>query len=151
MAAKRAASKRVTKRQRTERRAAFASQVSKVAKRALGATTTSQTPLQVRAVGVALTEVDRSYARERVGFKLGKFGLAITRIGVRFSSVSGPVGGPAIECRVKILLRRNGELAVSAIGETAREAFDRAAPSAERSVRRTLERVDRTRLRNASR
>jgi ribosome-associated translation inhibitor RaiA len=131
-------------RQRDERRAAFAESTPKAVKRVTGAATTSQTPMQVRAPGLELEEGLRDYARERTGFKLGKFGLAITRISVRFEDLSGPKGAKAYECRVKVLLRHAGEVVASHATTTQRAAFDKAADAAERAVRRTLEKQART-------
>ena len=113
-------------RQRRERRDRFAEHQPRAAKRALGATTTSQTPLHVRALGVELSQVDRDYVRERASFKLGKFGLAITRASVRVDDISGPKGAQVIECRIKVLLRSGPDVMVSAQGGTVRDAFDRA-------------------------
>lgn len=125
--------------QRRERRESFAKVTPRSVKRDLGATTTSQTPLHIRALGLDLPDVERAHARERVSFKLGKFGLAITRISVRFEDVAGPKGAPVVECRFKIVLRNAADVTVAAEGATPRAAFDRAVGSAERTVRRTLE------------
>ena len=130
--------------QRTERRAAFAETTPRAAKRTTGAATTSETPLTVRAPGVALEDGLREYARQRAGFKLGKFGLDITRATVAFEDVSGPKGATVYECRIKVVLRHADDVMVGQPGETQRAAFDKAVGAAERAVRRTLERQDRT-------
>mgnify|MGYP005836378189 CR=1 FL=1 len=134
-------------RQRRERRESFAAQVPRAAKRALGATTTSQTPLHLRTLGVGLTPADRDYVRERASFKLGKFGLAITRVSVRVEDVSGPKGASVLECRIKVVLRAGPDVMVSAQAAAARDAFDRAVRSTERTVRRTIEKGQAARTR----
>lgn len=143
MAANRLATERVPERkstrQRRERRAPFAVHTPKAAKRALGVTTTAQTPLHVRALGFELESFDREYARERARFKLGKFGMWITHASVRFDDVSGPTGAPTIECRIKVMLRNVPDVVVSWQGRTPQAAFDGAIASAERNVRRVLE------------
>lgn len=126
------------RRQRDERRAPFADSTPKAMKRAVGASTTSQTPMQVRAPGLTLEEGLRDFARTRVGFKLGKFGLAITRATISFEDVSGPKGAKKYACRVKVLLRHTGEVVVSEEAETQRIAFTAALEGAERAVRRAL-------------
>lgn len=130
--------------QRKERRAAFAETTPRAAKRTTGAATTSETPLSVRAPGLELEDGLREYARQRAGFKLGKFGLDITRAAVNFEDVSGPKGAAAYDCRIKVVLRNAADVLVSQPGETQRAAFDKAIGAAERAVRRTLERKDRT-------
>lgn len=144
MAASRARTRALLDRQRDERRAPFATSTSKTTKRATGVATTSETPMAVRAPGLTLEEGLRDYARERTGFKLGKFGLAITRISVRFEDLSGPKGAKSYECRVKVLLRQSGEVLTSHAAPTQRAAFDKAADAAERAVRRTLDKQVRT-------
>ncbi|MBK6489854.1 MAG: HPF/RaiA family ribosome-associated protein [Gemmatimonadetes bacterium] len=130
--------------QRKERRAAFAETTPRAIKRAAGATTTSETPLHVRAPGLVLEDGLREYARQRTGFRIGKFGLEITRVSVRFEDISGPKGAPVYDCRIKVVLRTAPDVMVSQSDETQRAAFDKAVGAAERAVRRTLERKDRT-------
>lgn len=139
MAAKRLATARKSQQQRRERRAPFAEHTPKGVKRALGVTTTSETPLHVRAQGLELSSGDREYARDRARFKLGKFGMAMTRASVRFDDVSGPIGAPAIECRIKVMLRNSSDVVVTWQGRTPRTALDGAIASTERAVRRALE------------
>lgn len=134
-------------RQRRERRETFADHLPRSTKRARGTTTTSETPLQVRAIAMELTAADRDYVRERASFKLAKFGLAITRASVRLEDVSGPKGASVVECRIKVLLRNAPEVVVTAQGTAVRDAFDRAVASTERTVRRTLQRGQAARTR----
>ncbi len=126
MASKRISRIDTKRRQRDERRAPFAETTPKAVKRDVGSSTTSQTPMQVRAPGLTLEDGLRDYARSRVGFKLGKFGLEITRATVSFEDLSGPKGAKLFSCRVKALLRHAGEVVVSQEGVTQREAFDAA-------------------------
>ncbi len=137
------ASKRISRidtkqRQRDERRARFADTTPKAVKRAVGSSTTSQTPMQVRAPGLELEDGLRDYVRSRVGFKLGKFGLDITRATVAFQDLSGPKGAKLYGCRVKVLLRHAGEVVVSQDRPTQRAAFDAAIDASARAVRRAV-------------
>lgn len=136
-------------RQRTERRAAFAAHTPKAHKPVLGASTTRETPLTIRTLGPVLADAEREFIRTRVGFRLGKFGLAITRASVRFEDVSGPTGAPTVACRFKVVLRKGGAVTLSAESETPRDAFMVAAGAAERWVRKTLERPATTRRKAA--
>lgn len=139
MAAKRRGMGGKSERQRQERRASFAEANPKGIKRALGATTTSQTPLHVRALGLELESLDREYARERARFRLGKFGLRITRASIRFEDLSGATGAPTFECRIKVVLRNAPDVVVTWQAQTPRAAFNGAIASGERAVRRALE------------
>ncbi len=138
MASKRISRIDTKRRQRDERRAPFAESTPKAVKRAVGLSTTSQTPMQVRAPGLTLEDGLRDFARTRVGFKLGKFGLAITRATISFEDLSGPKGAKRYGCRVKVLLRHMGEVVVSEEAETQRAAFNAAIDGSERAVRRTI-------------
>ena len=138
-------------RQSDERRAAFAEAPPKAVKRVTGRSTTTETPFYLRAPGLDLEDGLRDYARKRVGFKLGKFGLAITRASVRFEDISGPKGAKVYECRLKVVLRYAGDVMVGHRGPTQRAAFDTAADAAERSVRRALDKQVRATRRTGTR
>jgi ribosome-associated translation inhibitor RaiA len=129
------------RRQRRERRHAFPAAVPKAVKRAIGRTTTQETPLHVQGRGAQLDDALRDYVRSRTGFKLGKYGLHLTRITVRIENVAGPKGAPTYTCRFKVLLPNLQEVVISATDAGARAAFDKAADATERGVRRLLERT----------
>lgn len=139
MASRRTSRIDTKRRQRDERRAPFAEATPKAAKRDVGTSTTSQTPMQVRAPGLTLEEGLRDFARSRSGFKLGKFGLEITRVTLSFQDVSGPKGAKRFSCRVKVLLRHAGEVVVTNEGESQRAAFTAAIDAGSRAVRRALD------------
>lgn len=133
-------------RQRRERRAAFARDIPKAVKRAIGPSTTRETPLHVRGRGVELDESLREYIRGRVAFKLGKYGLRLTRITVRIERLSGP-GTSAVSCRFKVVLPNTQTVVVEATHPTTVSAFDMAADATERGVRRLLQRTRKSRAR----
>jgi Sigma 54 modulation protein / S30EA ribosomal protein len=137
--------------QRRESAARFALAIPKSGKRSVGVSTTAQTPMHIRAPGVDLDPEVRDYTRARVSSKLGKFGLAITRISVRFEDVSGPMGAPLVECQFKVVLRQAADVLLSGRGETTRASLDQALASAERAVRRTLEKGEAARKRQRAR
>ena len=131
-----------TRTRRADRAAGFASSIPRARKRSIGVSTTAETPLHVRAPGLDLTPEIREDVHSRVSGKLGKFGRDITRISVRFEDLAGPTGAPLIECRFKVVLRNAADALLSGQGETIRAALTRTLASAERTVRRTLEKND---------
>jgi hypothetical protein len=98
---------------------------------------------------VTLDDPTREYFRSRVGFKLGKYALALTRISVRIEDVAGPKGAPAHTCRIKVVLPHYPQVVVSAADAIPRVAFDQAADATERAVRRLLGRGRRSERRRA--
>ncbi|MEP7344549.1 MAG: HPF/RaiA family ribosome-associated protein [Gemmatimonadaceae bacterium] len=137
-------------RQRLERRETFPSSIPKAEKRGVGRTTTSETPLHVRARGVELDDATREYFHERVGFKLGKFALNLTRIGIGVENVAGPKGAPAFAVRFKVILPGAREVVITTTDAGVRPAFDSAVDVTERAVRRLLERGQTVRTRRSS-
>lgn len=125
-------------RQRRERREPFAHVTPKTVKREVGRSTSRETPLHIRALGVELEDSLRDYIRQRVGFKLGKFGLDITRVTVRFETLNGATGTPTYACRFKVLLHSANDVTLTALGTTPRAAFDAGANRIERTVRDEL-------------
>lgn len=127
-------------RQRQERRATFPAAVPKPHKRSIGRSTTAETPLHVRARGLEFDDELREYVRARTGFKLGKYGLNINRITVRFENAAGPKGAPAYTCKFKVLLPMRGDVVLAVTDESARAAFDAAVDATERAVRKLVSR-----------
>lgn len=125
-------------RQNRERRDSFATSIPKARKRVIGRSTTRETPLHLRVRGVEVDDALRDYMRVRTGFKLGKYGLNVTRITVRLEDLAGPKGAPAYACRFKVLLPGTREVVVAATDPSARAAFDTAVDATERAVRRLL-------------
>ncbi len=141
MATKRSLLEAKKKRQRTERRDAFARNTSKPAKRGTGRSTTVETPLHLRVRGLDVDDALREYVGKRVGFKFGKFALDISRISVRFEGLSGSKGEPMRECRLKVVLHQSGPILGSARRKSPQTAFDAAADATERAVRKELDRL----------
>lgn len=134
-------------RQRSERRQTFARAVPKGVKRTLGRSTTQETPLHLRGRGVELDDSIRDYIRGRVAFKLGKYGLHLTRVTVRIERLSGATATAEYACRFKVVLPNLQQVAIEATHSSARGAFDQAADATERSVRRLLQRTQARRAR----
>ncbi|MEX2179279.1 MAG: HPF/RaiA family ribosome-associated protein [Gemmatimonadaceae bacterium] len=134
-------------RQRQSRRAAFPATIPRTTKASVGRSTTAETPLHVRARGVVISDALRAYVHERTGFKLGKFGLRIARVSIRFEDVSGSTGNAACVCKFKVVLPRHEQVVVALTGGDPRTTFDAAVDATERAVRRSLDRSRNSRKR----
>ncbi len=124
--------------QKKQSRSPFGTNTAKP-KASRGRTTTEQTPFQLRARDVELDPGMRVYIGKRVGFKLGRYGLELDRVAVRFERPSGPKGAPVFACQFSLTLASAGKVIVEAHDADARAAFDTAIDGAERAVRRLLE------------
>lgn len=134
-------------RQRRERRDEFADHTPRPVKRAVGRSTSTQTPLHIRAMGFVLNDDVRAYVRQRVAFKLGKFALEINRVSVRFEILTGASKRALYECRLKVVLRSGEDKVFSARGADPRGAFDALSDVAARWVRKELDKRRTSRLR----
>jgi len=138
MTARRNAKDTKKARQRRERREPFAHVMPKTVKRQIGRSTSRETPLHIRAHGLELEDALRDYIRQRVGFKLGKFGLDITRASLRFEYLNGETGAPTCECRFKVVLNSANDVTLTAVGASPRAAFNDGVNRIERAVRNEL-------------
>lgn len=145
MTARKRATGRQRPRQSADRTAEFARTIPKKQKRSVGISTAADTPLHIRAPGLQLPPDIRDDVHARVSAKLGKFARAITRISVRFEDLAGTTGGTRIECRFKVLLRNAPDVLLAGQGASIDAALRSALSSAERTVRRTLEKKETTR------
>lgn len=107
-------------------------------------------PVHIRAEGVALGPEDREYLRRKLGTKLGKFAASVERATVRIRDINGPKGGVDHVCRVKTVLRGLPSVVVESRAGSFRTAADLALQSAERTVRRTVQRRRTRPLRRAT-
>lgn len=98
-------------------------------------------PLAIRTFGVDIDDRLRARVRDKLGRSLGKFARHVERVSVRFRDVNGPRGGVDQLCRIKVVLAGLPSIVAEENASTARGAFDRAAPVAERAVRRTVDRL----------
>jgi hypothetical protein len=95
---------KVVAKDQSVRRSRLASDTSRGEKATAGRTTTTRSPVHIRALGLEADLALRDYIRERLGLKLGKFALEVRRISVRLVDDSGPKGAPSRVCRVKVML-----------------------------------------------
>ncbi len=125
--------------QRRQRRSEPAIATNHALKPTLGRTTARETPLDIRVHGLDLDASLGGYLRKRIGFKLGKFALQITRITVRFENISGPADAPTVACRFNVLLPAKVSVILESTDEDAKAAFDEAVDATARAVRRRLD------------
>jgi hypothetical protein len=123
------------------RRAPLADQVPRPVKRTAGAAPAPLTPANIRVDGVSLDADDRAYIRRRLGEKLGKFASAIERVTVRARDFNGPRGGVDLLCRIKVVMSGRPSVVVEHRAASLRPALTGALASAERAVRREVQRA----------
>ena len=122
------------------RRAPLADQVPRPVKRTAGRAPAPMTPANVRVEGLTLSDEDREHIRRRLGEKRGKYSADVERVTVRMRDLNGPRGGVDILCRIKVVLSGLPSVVVEHQAATLRPALTGALGSAERTVRRTLQR-----------
>lgn len=106
-----------------------------------GRTVAEETPLEIHSSGIRLPEQFESYARTKLGAKLGAFARLIERVHVGVRDVNGPRGGEDIECRIQVVISSRPDVVVHATAADPRSAFDAAAKSTGVAVKRDLERA----------
>ena len=123
-----------------EKRKPLVASVPRAEKRAGNRTQKQGIPSNIRLDSVTLDEDDREYIRRRLGEKLGRHAKSLERVSVRLRDVNGPRGGVDVECRIKVVLSGLPSVVVEHKAAAYRPALTAALASAERTVRRSLER-----------
>jgi hypothetical protein len=109
-------------------------------KRAGSRTQKQGIPATIRLDSVTLDEDDRDYIRRRLGEKFGRYAKSVERVSVRLRDINGPRGGVDLLCRIKVVLSDLPSVVVEQKAAEYRPALTKALASAERAVRRTLQR-----------
>jgi len=94
----------------------------------------------IRATGTHFGSEERDYTQRKLDQKLGKFGQSIERISIRIDDVNGPRGGVDQKCRMKVVLTGQPSVIVETQRAEPHTAVDAAIQSAEKTVRRTIQR-----------
>jgi CBS domain-containing protein/ribosome-associated translation inhibitor RaiA len=123
-----------------EKREPFAAVVPRAARREAGRTVAPQVPANIRVAGVALSDADRAYIRQRLGAKLGKFATSIERVTVRLRDVNGARGGVDKVCNIKVVLSGLPSVIFESQSASLRDAVNAALTGTERTVRRSVDR-----------
>ena len=97
-------------------------------------------PASIRVDGLSLDDLDREFIRRRLGEKLARHARSIERVSVRLRDINGPRGGIDGLCRIKVVLSGLQSTIVEKQAEALRPAINLSIASAERAVRKTLQR-----------
>jgi CBS domain-containing protein/ribosome-associated translation inhibitor RaiA len=123
-----------------EKREPLSGAVPRAAKRKAGRTMAPQVPANIRVAGVAISDDDRAYIRQRLGAKLGKFATSIERVTVRLRDVNGERGGVDKVCNIKVVLSGLPSVVFESQSASLRDAVNAALTGIERTVRRSVDR-----------
>ena len=123
-----------------QKRTPLAERVPRALKRAGNRTRNLGIPANIRVDGLRFDEDDREYIRRRLGEKLGRHAKSVERVSVRLRDINGPRGGVDVRCRIKVVLSGLPSVVAEQQAATFRPALTGALASAERAVRRTLQR-----------
>ncbi len=115
-------------------------EVTRPAKRKAGRTVAPQVPANIRVSGVALSDEDRDYIRQRLGMKLGKFATSIERVTVRVKDINGDRGGIDKVCNIKVVVSGLPSVVVEGQSDSLRAAVNSTLGAVERAVRRVVQR-----------
>jgi len=96
--------------------------------------------IQITDRNVSLTEVQVEYVERRLQFALGRFGSRIRVARVTLTDLDGPNDGTDVLCRLKVTLKKNGDIIVGDTDVSVEAAVANVADRCARSVARLLER-----------
>ncbi len=94
--------------------------------------------IEIRAMGMSVTEGMRAHVERRLAFALDRFREKVARVTVRVADVNGPRGGPDKTCRVDAALRTGHRVHIDERHLDAYAAIDRAAHRLGQTVGRRL-------------
>jgi hypothetical protein len=107
----------------------------------MGRTPISETPLRIRASGVAVTPAMAKATSALLGRRLARFGTFIERVDVRFKDVNGPRGGIDTVARIHLRVQGRPPVFVEERAVDANRALSRAALSVTRAMDRSVGKV----------
>ncbi len=96
--------------------------------------------IEIRAIGLELTESLRAHLLRRLQFTLLRFEDRIARVSVRLSDLNGPRGGLDKSCRLRIRLDGLPDIHIDDAEADLYVAISRAADRAGRTLGRRLQR-----------
>ncbi len=96
--------------------------------------------IRVLSRGVSLTDVQNEFVERRIQFALGRFSSQVRAVQVTLSDINGPRGGNDVLCRIKVLLKRSGDIVVGDTDGSVEAVVAGVADRAARSLARLLER-----------
>jgi putative sigma-54 modulation protein len=96
--------------------------------------------IQIIEKSVALSESQRELVSRRLTAALDRFADKVCGLTVTFSDLNGPRGGVDKLCRLRMLLRENGEIVMSENSDAIESAVTRLADRAANTIQRLVER-----------
>ena len=96
--------------------------------------------IQITCRNVSLTEVQMEYAEHRLRIALGRFESTIRSARVTLTDVDGPGDGSDILCRLKVILKKKGDIIVGDPDVSVEAAVANVADRGARSLARLLDR-----------
>jgi putative sigma-54 modulation protein len=96
--------------------------------------------IEVRGHGLELSPELKEHASRRIRFALSRYGDHVRLVRVRLEDTNGPRGGVDKECRLQVVGPRIGQAVVTARAADPLDAVDQAARTAQRTVRRAVDR-----------
>jgi putative sigma-54 modulation protein len=96
--------------------------------------------IQIIEKSISLSESQRALVSRRLTAALDRFADKVCGLTVTFSDLNGPRGGDDKLCRVRMLLRENGEIVLSENSDAVESAVTRIADRAANTVQRLVER-----------
>ncbi len=121
------------------KREPLADVITRADKRTAGRTVAPQIPTNIRVVDVEMSDDERTYIRQRLGMKLGKFATSIERVTVRVKDINGERGGIDKNCTIKVVLSGLPSVVFEDQSASLRDAVNAAIAGVERSVRRSVQ------------
>ena len=132
------------------KREPLADVVARPDKRNAGRTVAPQIPTSIRVIDVDMDDDERTYIRQRLGMKLGKFATSIERVTVRVKDINGERGGIDKVCNIKVVLSGLPSVVFESQSASLRDAVNAALAGVERVVRRSVQRRRTSPLKRAS-
>ena len=96
--------------------------------------------IQITCRNVSLTDVQMESAERRLRLALGRFESRIRSATVTLTDVDGPGEGKDVLCRLKVILKKKGEVIVGDTDVTVEAAIANVADRGARSLARLLDR-----------
>jgi len=96
--------------------------------------------IQILARNIDLTDAQNEFIERRVQYALCRFSTEVRTVQVTISDINGPRGGTDVLCRVKLVLKKKGEVLAGDTDASVEAAIANVADRAARSLARQLDR-----------
>ena len=96
--------------------------------------------IQITDRNISLTDVQTEYVERRLQYSLGRFGSRIRVARVTLTDLDGPNDGTDVLCRLKVTLKKDGDVIVGDTDVSVEAAVANVADRCARSIARLLDR-----------